>query len=710
MSVLESIRKRAGLFVVLFVGFALLAFILQGSLDSGFSFLGGNDQNDLGSINGTKLKRQDYDLAIKKIESKYLERNPNATSIPAEFHDQVMNQIWGEYVDKYLYEPEYKSIGLAVGAAEVTDFLWGRNINPQLTQIQLFIDSTTGQFSPAMVKQFVENISEEEPEEGEQQAVSYDDWVEFESGLISNRKRQKYNNLVQKGFYVTSAEAKRSFDFQNKNALVKYVVKKYATVADSTITVTEEDIKKAYEENKFRFRVLKGQRRIELVTFDITPSQEDVENVKKTVDLLKPQFAESKNDTAFAQSNSDNFGQESFKQLIKGQNPTPYDSAIYSAAAGTVLGPYVEGSNYKLIKVVGRTDSVQVKARHILFSKNKYSIAQARAKADSVVKVIRAGGAFAMLARQLSDDPGSGQNGGDLGFFDRRTMVKPFADAAFNGRVGDMPVVETDFGIHIIEIQQRENPLLTVSIEKQINAGAKTIEAVYAAATNFAATNTTADAFDKAAKAKNYATRPYLINDGDKDVAGIPNSRELAIWIQDKAEKGNVSTAIKFEDKYVVACVKEIRKKGIPELDDIRTEVEQLAKQNAKAAKFTTELQTALTGATTIDQVAAKANLMVETASITYNAVFIPGSGREAELIGTITTLKPNQMTKVIKGQNGVYVAYVETVNEVQPAANYNATTTKQQYVNMLRQRAGSEINTILEDKAGIVDNRYRFY
>ena len=121
-------------------------------------------------------------------------------------------------------------------------------------------------------------------------------------------------------------------------------------------------------------------------------------------------------------------------------------------------------------------------------------------------------------------------------------------------------------------------------------------------------------------------------------------------------------------------------------------------------------MQTALTGATTIDQVAAKANLMVETASITYNAVFIPGSGREAELIGTITTLKPNQMTKVIKGQNGVYVAYVETVNEVQPAANYNATTTKQQYVNMLRQRAGSEINTILEDKAGIVDNRYRFY
>lgn len=711
MSVLESIRKRAGLFVVLFVGFALLAFILQGSLDTGFGFLGGNDQNNLGSINDHKIKRQDYELAINKIESKYLERNPQSSSVPPEFHTQVMGRIWAEYLDKYLYEPQYKSIGLAVAPAEVQDFLWGRNISPQISQIQLFVDTLTGQFSPAKVKEFVENISEDETEDAAAtQGVTYDDWVEFESGLIADRKRQKYNTIVTKGFYVTTAEAKRNFEFQNKNAQVKFVVKKYASVADSTIKVTEEDIKKAYEENKFRFRVLKGQRRIDLVTFDITPSQEDVENVKKTVELLIPQFRDSKNDTAFAQANSDNLGAETFKQLIKGQNPTPYDSAIYSAAPGTVLGPYIENSSYKLIKVIGRTDSTQVKARHILFSKDKYSIAQGKVKADSVLKLVRAGGDFATLARQLSDDTGSGQQGGDLGFFERNRMVKPFADAAFNGRVGDLVVVETQFGIHLIEIQQRENPLQTVSIEKKITAGGKTTEAIYAKATDFAANNNTVELFEKTAKAKGYQVRPYLVNDGDKDVAGIPNSREMAIWIQDKAKKGEVSTAMVFDDKYVVACVKEVRKKGIPELEDIRSEVELIAKQNAKAEKFAKELQAAAAGATTIDQVAAKANLPVEAAGVTYNAVFIPGSGREAELIGTLTTMKPGQMTKVIKGQNGVYIAYVEAVNDLQPAANYNAAIVKQQYVNMLRQRAGSEINNVLEDKGEIVDNRYRFY
>lgn len=708
MSVLESIRKRAGLFVVLFVGFALLAFVLQGALESGFSFLGGNDNNNLGSINGKSLKRSDYDYEINKIESKYLEQTKQ-TSVDPQYHDQVMNGIWAKYLDKYLYGPEYDEVGISVSGAEVTDFLWGRNIDPQILNIPLFIDTLTGKFSPQKVQSFVEGLSEDDEEAAQNGGVTYADWVDFEDQLIANRKRAKYNNLVAKGFYVPAAEAKRNFDFQNKNASVKYVAKRFDSVADSTIKVSEEDIKKAYEDNKFRFRVNKSQRRIELITFDITPSNDDIANAKKMVDNLVVQFKEAKNDTMFVQSNSDNVGQTSFQALIKGQNPTPYDSAIYSAAPGTVIGPFVENGGYKIIKVLGRSDSAQVRARHILFSTNKYSIAQGKAKADSTLKLLRSGGDFATLARQLSDD-GSAQSGGDLGFFGRGRMVKPFEDAAFNNKVGDIVIVETQFGVHVVEIQQRENPMRVASVEKKITPGSKTIEDIYIKATEFAVNNTTADAFEKTAKTKNYQVRSYNVFDGDKSVAGIPNSRQLAVWVQDVAKKGQVSEAMQFDDKYVVACLKDVRKKGIADFEDVKTEAEILAKQAAKAGKFVTELQGALTGSATIDDVAAKAKGMVENTSVTYNATYIPGAGREPELIGTITTMKAGQMSKVIKGQNGVYVAFVENVNELQPAANYNAVTVKQQYVNLLRQRAGTEVNNVLEDKADIKDFRYRFY
>lgn len=709
MSVLESIRKRAGLFVVLFVGFALLAFILGDAFRNG-SVFSGNDANDLGSINGKSLKRSDYQYEIDNIEAKFIERS-GQSSVDPQYHEQVMNGVWNTYLDKYLYSPEYKAVGVAVSPAELTDMLWGRNVSPQITGIPLFQDSLTRQFKPEMVKQFVENLSEDDEEGAATGGVTYADWVEFEDQLVANRKREKYNNVVAKGFYVPAAEAKRNFDFQNKNAIVKYVAKRFDSVADSTIKVSEEDIKKAYEENKFRFRINKTQRRIELVTFDITPSTEDIANAKKAADNVVTGFAAAANDTAYVQANSDNLGQQSFQALIKGQTPTPYDSALYSASAGTVLGPYLENGAYKIIKVIGRSDSAQVKARHILFSKDKYSIAEAKVKADSVLKAIRSGAVdFATAARSISDDPGSGQNGGDLGFFERSRMVKPFADACFNGKVGDMPIVESQFGVHLIEIQQRETPLLTASVEKKITAGSKTINDVYVTATEFAANNTTAEAFEKTAKAKNFAVRNYSVFDGDKSVAGIPNSKELAIWIQDEAKAGSVSRAIQFDDKYVVACLKEVRKKGIPEFEDVKSEAEVLAKQAAKANKFVTEMQGALSGSTTIDQVATKAKATAEGSSLTFNATYMPGAGREPELIGTITTMKAGQMSKVIKGQNGVYVVYVESINELTPAASYNATAVKQQYVNLLRQRAGSEVNTVLEDKAEIKDYRYRYY
>jgi len=102
-----------------------------------------------------------------------------------------------------------------------------------------------------------------------------------------------------------------------------------------------------------------------------------------------------------------------------------------------------------------------VRASHILISVPKgadaAAKAQARSKAEQVLKEVKGGGDFAALAKQHSADPGSAANGGDLGFFQQGQMVGPFNDAAFSlapGAISDL--VETDFGFHIIKVAEKK--------------------------------------------------------------------------------------------------------------------------------------------------------------------------------------------------------------------------------------------------------------
>lgn len=705
MSILESIRNRAGLLIVLFVGFALLAFIMQGALESGGFGLFGKDRNTLAEINGHKVKAPDFDNQVQNIEANVLAQTGQA-SVDAQTKENIINQVWADYVERYAFEPQYDKLGILVSNDELTDMLWGKNVSPQISQVPIFQDSIKRQFNPDLVKKYVENLDEND----EKGAVQYNQWVEFEKGLGQNRRKQKYTELVSKGFYTPVAEAKARAEFANKTALVKYVAKRYDAIPDSTIKVTDEDIRKAYDDNKFRFRQSVGRKKLDLVTFDIVPSQKDINNARKSAADLIACFKAAANDTVFVGSNTDDTKNNPFTEYIKGQTMLPYDSAITPAAQGTVLGPFLENSAFKIVKVGKQSDSVQVKARHILFSKSKYSIDQAKTKADSVRKAIKSGSDFATLARQFSDDQGSAQNGGELGYFGRGRMVKPFEDASFKGNVGDMPIVETDYGVHLIEIQKKERPILLASVIKEIAPSEATIDSAYNKATEFASTNTSAEAFEKAAKSKGYSIRPAYLIDGSKEVQGLTDSRELVVWANDDAEIGSVSKAFKLSDKFVVACLKESRSKGIPSFDEVKADAELLAKKAAKAKRYVEEFNKALTGATTIDQVATNLKGSVENASVRYDAGFIPGAGREPVLIGTIATMSAGKMSKVIVDQGGVYVVFVESVNEMQPVKDMNIKMIQKQFTTDASNTANQGLQKAVEFKADITDKRYRFY
>ncbi len=120
------------------------------------------------------------------------------------------------------------------------------------------------------------------------------------------------------------------------------------------------------------------------------------------------------------------------------------------------------------------------RASHILIAAEKLGKDKARQKAEEVLREVQAKpAAFAELARKHSDDPGSASQGGDLGFFGRGMMVKPFEDATFALRDGEVSgIVESDFGFHIIKLTgqhvAREKPLAEVrgEIERELKSSA----------------------------------------------------------------------------------------------------------------------------------------------------------------------------------------------------------------------------------------------
>lgn len=129
-----------------------------------------------------------------------------------------------------------------------------------------------------------------------------------------------------------------------------------------------------------------------------------------------------------------------------------------------------------------RNEFGQVKARHILFSLRPKPDQQTppdkekvRQKALQVLQRLRAGEDFATLAREYSEDPGTKENGGDLGFFSRGRMVKEFEEAAFSlapGQISDL--VETTYGFHIIKVEEKRTAPLDnqtrLEIEQKVRA------------------------------------------------------------------------------------------------------------------------------------------------------------------------------------------------------------------------------------------------
>lgn len=708
MAVLERIRSRAGTIVVIVIGLALLSFVLQDLFSSGNSIFRGG-ANKIGEINGNTIAGEEFANRLNAAEEKY-KRNQNASGVDENVRQQLVNEIWNEYLDENLFNVEMEKAGVGVADDELFDMVQGDNVDPQVQQIPLFQDSITRQFDRNRVIRFLKTqLTEENDPDGKFR----ESWADFEQSLMKARRKSKYNNLIKKAIYVTTAQAKNSYTERNRTVTYRIVGKNYDTVPDSTVKVSDEDFKKYYDEHKHELEQQDETRKLEYVVFQVNPTPEDRAELMTSMEQIKTQFQAASNDTLFANSNSSNgFREESVK---RGSLNIQIDSAVFSGTPGTVYGPFVDGNEVKVVKLRGfKAASDSVKARHILISTREgVSEAVAMAKADSLKKVIQSGGDFAALATLLSDDPGSKIKGGDLGFFPEGAMVPEFNNACFNGKVGDLVVVKTQFGAHLINIQDKTKPTnkaQLVFISRPVEPSNKTNEAVFNSANDFAVNAENYDSFKKQADEKKiFIVKANSIRPTDRQVNDLANSRELVSWaFNDETEVNDVTKVLELDGKYIVAALTGKRDKGVPPLDQVKDDIEPLVKRMKKGEMFEKEL--ALSGATNIDALAARVKLTADAANtLSFSSYSLPNYGYEPKLVGTIPYAKPNVLSGPVKGNAGVYVYVVEAVTEA-PQMTTDIKDLKKQLASTNQGRVDMGVYNSLLKKANVEDKRYRFF
>jgi peptidyl-prolyl cis-trans isomerase D len=694
------LRERMGKILAIVIGLALFAFIIGEVVKSGSSFFQDN-ANEIGEVNGKTIAYADFNKRLEQSTQQF--KQQSGQEITPQINNYLQESTWSQILTQELLNKEMEKVGIVVGDAESQAMVNGNTPDPQIAR--QFADEKTGGFDKSKLNNFLQYLQSPKAD-----ATQVTAWNDFLAQLIVAKKQEKYMALISNGLYVNSLDAKDDYMAKNKLVNFKYSTLAYSSIPDSKIKLTDADYSEYYNEHKSEFKNAQDLRSFEYVSFNAAPSKEDSAAVKTQADKMAESFKATSNDSLFVQINSET--KAPIVYVRKGQLEPKLDSVMFAAEKGFMYGPYFSNGSYKVAKLIdSRVGPDSVKARHILLNPaTEGGIDKAVAKADSIRKLVAGGKSFAELARTFSID-GSAQKGGDLGTFGRGAMIPAFEDVAFNGKPGDLKVVTTQFGVHLIEIESQKGSSKVVKVaivDKLLQASSKTQAAVYSKAQSFLG-GLDKDNFD--AQAKKAGLTVKNADDVTGTAAALPgldNAREIVKWAF-KADKGDFSDQVfAVGDQYVIARVSAIKPKGILSLDDVKKQIEPAVKNLVKGKELIAKYNSALNGSSTIDQVAQKAGSSVTPVqNIVFANPVIPGAAAEYKLIGTVFGSAPNKVSKPIEGQTGVYVFVVDSF--VNPAQLTNAVREKQTLSQALLQRASGQVIDALKDKANVKDNRAKF-
>ena len=710
MAALQEIRSKGPLLIGV-IALGLFAFIAGDA----WKVIAPRQSQDVGEVYGKKLSAQDF----QKLFEEYADAvkfSQNLSALTDEQNDAVKDQVWQAYVNNRLIENEAAKLGLTVSDEEVQDMI--DQGTATILSNTPFVNQTTGAFDKDMLNMFLVNYSSMNASNTsadvlQQYQQVYNYWTFIEKTMRQNRLAEKYQNLLTKSLLSNGVEAQKNFDARTTQTDFVMAALPYSSLLDSSIVVTDAEIKARYDKKKEQYRQLVETRDIRYIDVQVVASDADRAELEAEMEEYTEQLKGEVTDyTNFIRQSG---SEQPFINLYYTSKALPSDvvARLDSVAVGGVFGPYYNASDntlnsFKKLEVVNMADSIQFRQIQVTAETQ----ARAQELADSIFTAIKGGANFAELAQKYGQtgEPvwissanyeGAQVDGDNLRYINAITTLP-------QNQLTNLNLTQANVIMEVVAKKAMTPKYKVAVVKRPVEFSKDTYNKAYNEFSEFVAANNTYEKMVENAEDAGY--RLYTqgeVQNSDHTIGSIRNTKDALRWVFD-SKAGDASGLYECgeSDRLMQVGIARINKVGYQPLASVKDEIKrELIREKkgeqllAKAAGASLEQLKAMDGAVS-DSVKR-----VTFSSPAYVAAI--GSS-ETVFSAEAAVGKQGVASAPVKGNAAVYVLQPYAQNKM--TDTYDALVEKvmiqNNMVNIARQQFGNDLYL----KANVKDTRYLWF
>ena len=704
MATLQKIRDKGTLLVV-FVGVALVAFILGDLLTSGSTFRE-RGQNRAFVVDGTVVTATEFAERVNAMED--FQRMLSGQMLDEQAATQIREQVYQQMVRERLIGAQAARLGITVTRAELNDLVHGEVLSPILHQLPFFVDPNTGILNRDILMEFLSTLNSPMITE-EELAI----WLLIENMIVTQRLEEKYFSLLAHAVMINDVEVRNHFDHSQKNADIAFVMQHYFAIPDSEVEVTDREVREFFNRHRENFRFETPLVRISYFVYDITPSNDDFAAVEEDAARAAEELATSSNPQIVVADFSDTPFVDAFvsEHLL---TPTQVEF-VRSANIGDVEGPVLEGDVFQVFKLIDRIvapDSVHLRMMGIpMMGFGQDSIVLNFV--DSIYNDIRSGMAFADVANSLNPQA----MGGDVGWAREIDLVGFGSDVVrqiFSAPVGQLLRLSSMGQELIVQIENRTRPVTKhklAMINMSVIPSERTTNNVDNRLNQFVSQPDIDTRFNDLAAQEGFWIMPNVIVPTNEiglssGMMHIPGTRQVISWAANERRMGTVRR-FDLPNMRVVAQVNEFIPAGIAPLSEMQSHIRMRLINERKGEHIISQLNAQQL--TSLEAFADAMHSRIDTVRfVNFNTRNISGVGNEPTLNAVAGFAPVNSLQGPMAGNMGVYVAKV--IDRAYGVAELDLELHRNIMFGEKVQRLQMQTVDVLRNKLGVTDYRYRFW
>lgn len=712
MATLQKIRSKGPLLVIV-IGLALFAFIAG---DAWKVLQPHQGKQDVGEVNGEVLSAQDYQKMVDEL-SEVIKLTNGLNSLTEDQLNNVKDQVWQSYVNNKLIAEQAEKLGLKVTDAEIQSII-GQGTHPLLMQTP-FRNPQTGMFDKDMLKKFLVDYANLNASQMPAQYVEYYQkmgafWQFVEKTLAQSTLAEKYQNLVTKSLISNPVAAEDAFNSRTEQSDLLLAGVPYSSINDSTVQVSDSEIKDRYNEKKEQFKQLVETRDIRYIDVKVVPSDADRKAVEKEVTEYSNQLASTTADFGTFVRSTGSSVNYSDVPVSKSVFPADVASRLDSTNVNEVYGPYYNQTDdsfnaFKLLAKVSSPDSIQFRQIQVYADTEE----KTRTLADSIYNALKGGADFAAVAKIYGQTGeatwvnAQSWEGSELDA-DNSKFINTLLNQPVN-ELANLNMGQANLILQVMNKKSMQTKYKVAVVKREVEFSKETYNAAYNKFSQFVAQNTTIDSMVKNAEESGYTLMPRTdLSSAEHYVGGVRSTREALKWIF-AAKPGEVSPLYECgeNDHLMVVALDKIHEAGYRDINSVAEMLRAEIRRDKKAEKIMEEMKKY----NSIAQVKGMKDAVSDSVKhVTFSAPAYISVTRSSEpVIGAVAAkTAANKVSAPIKGNGGVYM--IQVYAKEKGSEKFDAKQEETTLTNMAVRIAGNQLINDLYQKAKVVDQRYLFF